>query len=178
MSKKNNKKSKNINRKNYKIESLEPRLMMDATADGWSQELDVINPSSISCFSTSTPEFKNWENTNIRTLFVTDRSTNETRVAKVGDLLGTDKDSLNMASFANTDDVKSDLKKIMSFAIDSLKNDYANTCIQLNDVYKKLRDNTANSTERITLKAKLNAEVNNYFKTRLCSLKWLLTSLK
>ncbi|PWJ67887.1 hypothetical protein SAMN05720473_101771 [Fibrobacter sp. UWB15] len=30
MSKKNKKMSKNINRKNYKIESLEPRLMMDA----------------------------------------------------------------------------------------------------------------------------------------------------
>ncbi|MBR6123853.1 hypothetical protein SAMN05720470_101401 [Fibrobacter sp. UWOV1] len=34
MSKKNNKMSKKNNRKNYKIESLEPRLMMDASMDG------------------------------------------------------------------------------------------------------------------------------------------------
>ena len=33
--KKNNKKSANKNHKNYKIESLEPRLMMDATVNDW-----------------------------------------------------------------------------------------------------------------------------------------------
>ena len=33
--KKNNKKSANKNHKNYKIESLEPRLMMDGTVNDW-----------------------------------------------------------------------------------------------------------------------------------------------
>jgi len=40
MSKKNNK--KNSTRKNYKIESLEPRLMMDAAASQWLEEIDSI----------------------------------------------------------------------------------------------------------------------------------------
>ena len=38
MSKKNNK--KNSTRKSYKIESLEPRLMMDAAASQWLEEID------------------------------------------------------------------------------------------------------------------------------------------
>ena len=43
MSKKNNnKKNKKISRKNYKIESLEPRLLMDATVSQWQEELDSI----------------------------------------------------------------------------------------------------------------------------------------
>ena len=43
--KKNNKKSANKNRKNYKIESLEPRLLMDAShkADDWISEVDAAN---------------------------------------------------------------------------------------------------------------------------------------
>ena len=40
MSKKNNK--KNSTRKSYKIESLEPRLMMDAAASQWLEEIDSI----------------------------------------------------------------------------------------------------------------------------------------
>lgn len=44
MSKKNNKGSKKKNnRKNYKIESLEPRLLMDASVSDWSDELNALN---------------------------------------------------------------------------------------------------------------------------------------
>ena len=44
MSKKNNKGSKKKNnRKNYKIESLEARLLMDAWVSDWSDELNALN---------------------------------------------------------------------------------------------------------------------------------------
>ena len=43
MSKKNNK--KNSTRKNYKIESLEPRLMMDAAANDWINEMQTVEQS-------------------------------------------------------------------------------------------------------------------------------------
>lgn len=44
MSKKNNKGSKKKNnRKNYKIESLEPRLLMDASVNDWNDELNALN---------------------------------------------------------------------------------------------------------------------------------------
>ena len=43
MSKKNNKKSiKKFNHNAYKIESLEPRVMMDADASQWLEEIDSI----------------------------------------------------------------------------------------------------------------------------------------
>ena len=46
MSKKNN--NKKITRNNYRIESLEPRLMMDAAASQWLEEIDSIGLSSYS----------------------------------------------------------------------------------------------------------------------------------
>ncbi len=44
MSKKNikNNKKKNV-RKNFKIEALEPRLLMDASVSDWSDELNALN---------------------------------------------------------------------------------------------------------------------------------------
>lgn len=45
MSKKNNK--KNSTRKNFKIESLEPRLMMDAAANDWLEENTLTDTTSI-----------------------------------------------------------------------------------------------------------------------------------
>ena len=46
MSKKNNKKSiKKFNRNAYKIESLEPRLMMDADANDWINEMQTVEQS-------------------------------------------------------------------------------------------------------------------------------------
>ena len=43
-SKKNNKKTaKKVSRNSYKIESLEPRLLMDASVSDWSDELNALN---------------------------------------------------------------------------------------------------------------------------------------
>ena len=42
----------NSTRKNYKIEALEPRLMMDASADGWNQELYIASTSFSSDLTT------------------------------------------------------------------------------------------------------------------------------
>lgn len=43
-SKKNNKKiAKKVSRNSYKIESLEPRLLMDASVSDWSDELNALN---------------------------------------------------------------------------------------------------------------------------------------
>lgn len=54
MSKKNNKGSKKKNnRKNYKIESLEPRLMMDATVNDWNDELNSLNVGAYTIDSNS-----------------------------------------------------------------------------------------------------------------------------
>lgn len=52
-SKKNNKKSKKNTRKNYKIESLEPRLLMDATAHDWETEIDGITIQNVGAFDDS-----------------------------------------------------------------------------------------------------------------------------
>ena len=50
---KNNKKSANKNRKNYKIESLEPRLMMDASVSDWNDELNALNVGAYTIDSNS-----------------------------------------------------------------------------------------------------------------------------
>lgn len=43
-SKKNNKKTaKKVSRNSYKIESLEPRLLMDASVNDWNDELNALN---------------------------------------------------------------------------------------------------------------------------------------
>ena len=52
-SKKNNKKSANKNRKNYKIESLEPRLLMDASVNDWNDELNALNVGAYTIDSNS-----------------------------------------------------------------------------------------------------------------------------
>ena len=170
MSKKNNKKSsQKNNRKNYRIESLEPRLMMDATADGWNQELDVVDTSAISSIDSSTTAYSNWLNTDIQTLFVEDSSKdaqgnpkNELRVAKVNDLVENDTDALKMLSFDGVDSVRENLKRIMRSVTDSLKKKYANEfCQQFiqKEEYKKLRDGSANALEKISLQAKLDKDV-------------------
>lgn len=51
--KKNNKKSANKKRKNYKIESLEPRLMMDASVNDWNDELNALNVGAYTIDSNS-----------------------------------------------------------------------------------------------------------------------------
>ena len=89
MSKKNNnKKNKKISRKNYKIESLEPRLLMDATVDQWQEELDSISAitthvgqSDFMSASTSN------QNNEIEGLFVKDKNTGDYRKATIGDVI-------------------------------------------------------------------------------------------
>ena len=48
--KKNNKKNR---RNNYKIESLEPRLMMDASVNDWNDELNALNVGAYTIDSNS-----------------------------------------------------------------------------------------------------------------------------
>ena len=48
--KKNNKKNR---RNNYKIEALEPRLMMDASVNDWNDELNALNVGAYTIDSNS-----------------------------------------------------------------------------------------------------------------------------
>lgn len=50
---KKNKKNGNKNRKNYKIEPLEPRLLMDASVSDWSDELNALNVGAYTIDSNS-----------------------------------------------------------------------------------------------------------------------------
>lgn len=50
---KKNKKSKNNKRNSYKIESLEPRLLMDASVSDWSDELNALNVGAYTIDSNS-----------------------------------------------------------------------------------------------------------------------------
>ena len=89
MSKKyNNKKSKKNTRKNYRIESLEPRLLMDATMDQWHEELDSISSATthveqadFNLASTSA------QGNEVDGLLVQDKSTGDFRKATIGDVL-------------------------------------------------------------------------------------------
>lgn len=89
MSKKyNNKKSKKNSRKNYKIESLEPRLLMDATMDQWHEELDLISsaPTHVeqADFNLASASAQGNE---VDGLLVQDKSTGDFRKATIGDVL-------------------------------------------------------------------------------------------
>ncbi len=72
MSKKNNKMSKKNNRKNYKIESLEPRLMMDASMDGQNHELDIASTNFSNDLTTVASA--EWKNSYVETLQTRDSS--------------------------------------------------------------------------------------------------------
>ena len=53
-SKKNNKKTaKKVSRNSYKIESLEPRLLMDASVNDWNDELNALNVGAYTIDSNS-----------------------------------------------------------------------------------------------------------------------------
>ena len=53
-SKKNNKKiAKKVSRNSYKIESLEPRLLMDASVNDWNDELNALNVGAYTIDSNS-----------------------------------------------------------------------------------------------------------------------------
>ena len=53
-SKKNNKKTaKKVSRNSYKIESLEPRLLMDASVNDWNDELKALNVGAYTIDSNS-----------------------------------------------------------------------------------------------------------------------------
>lgn len=89
MSKKNNnKKNKKISRKNYKIESLEPRLLMDATVSQWQEELDSIGTIAThveqSDFNSVSSSNKNNE---IEGLLVKVSGSTDYRKATIGDVL-------------------------------------------------------------------------------------------
>lgn len=60
---KKNKMFKKNNRFDCKIEQLEPRLMMDATADEWNQEALQLDVNAASIF-VSCSDYQKWANTN------------------------------------------------------------------------------------------------------------------
>ena len=89
MSKKNNnKKNKKISRKNYQIESLEPRLLMDATVSQWQEELDSIGTIATHVeqadFNLASASAQGNE---VDGLLVKDSSTGDYRKATIGDVL-------------------------------------------------------------------------------------------
>ena len=87
MSKKNNK--KNSTRKNYKIESLEPRLMMDAAASQWLEEIDSIALSNTAVTALGDNNFysrANWDSKgDVTGLYLQDEDSGEVEtVSKAG----------------------------------------------------------------------------------------------
>ncbi len=96
MSKKNNKNNKNnkkkSTRKNYKIESLEPRLMMDAVVDGWVEEANLVYDSSNGATNDNLKILKNstssaWTNSFVETVQHKDTTKDEYEQCKVSDVI-------------------------------------------------------------------------------------------
>ena len=66
---KNKKNMKNSKKRvnNYKIESLEPRLMMDASMDGWNQEI-LSAQAAINLSDVNKDSSTEWRNSYVETL--------------------------------------------------------------------------------------------------------------
>lgn len=59
---KKNSKNKKNNLNNYKIESLEPRLLMDASVDDWNKDVDAVTVSENLNVSYSIKQLENSSN--------------------------------------------------------------------------------------------------------------------
>ena len=134
MSKKNNKNNKNnkkkSTRKNYKIESLEPRLMMDATLDGWVDEADLArNASNLTVLSYAASSSNAWTKAYVETVQHKNSTTNEYEPCIAEDIIKEGNFDNVLKSSDITDDFKNALigavqDKLVSLGIDLLDEVY------------------------------------------------------
>ena len=103
--KKNNKKNR---RNNYKIEALEPRLMMDATIASWENEA-----SSFSDLPTT--NVKNWLNETFQNVSKVDSSTGSKSSLQVKEVLESEID------VADYEDIKAEIKSQFKDAVDDFR---------------------------------------------------------
>lgn len=147
--KKNNKKSANKNRKNYKIESLEPRLMMDASVSDWENEIDSIDAQLLS----TTNSLSTDTNFNIDNTVIYEKD-GESRIAKFNDIA-------SLATNLDSSDINSGIEKILQEGLSNAKTARKNALLQT-DEYKELnKTNSSLSSEALkALKKKLDDAVN------------------
>ena len=154
---KKNKMFKKNNRFDCKIEQLEPRLMMDASADDWNQEALLLDVNAASIF-VSCSDYQKWANTNIRTLFVEDSSKGEVRVAKAADLID-DNQAISLLSL-NSSEVAS-LKQVMSSASQIAKSSYRQSLLNTAP-FNGINDPNTSAEEKQSLINSLDSAVNQH----------------
>lgn len=147
--KKNNKKSANKNRKNYKIESLEPRLMMDASVTDWENEIDSIDAQLLSTTNTlSTDTNFNIDNTVIY------EEDGVSRIANFNDIAA-------LATNLTRSQINSEVEKILQEGLSNAKTARRTALLQT-DEYKELNktNSSLSSDALIALKKELDDAVN------------------
>ncbi|MDD5942645.1 calcium-binding protein [Fibrobacter sp.] len=154
---KKNKMFKKNNRFDCKIEQLEPRLMMDATADEWNQEALQLDVNAASIF-VSCSDYQKWANTNIRTLFVKDSNNDDVRIAKAKDLID-DNQAISLLSL-NSSEV-ANLKQIMGSASQIAKSSYRQSLLNT-PPYNGINDPNTSAEEKQSLINSLDSAVNQY----------------
>ena len=153
---KKNKMFKKNNRFDCRIEQLEPRLMMDATADDWNQEALQLNVNAASIFVSSS-DYQKWANTNIRTLFVKD-SNNDVRIAKAKDLID-DNQAISLLSL-NSSEV-ANLKQIMGSASQIAKSSYRQSLLNTAP-FNGINDPNTSAEEKQSLINSLDSAVTQH----------------
>ncbi len=147
--KKNNKKSANKNHKNYKIESLEPRLMMDASVSDWENEIDSIDTQLLSTTnSLSTDTNFNIDNTVIY------EEDGVSRIANFNDIAA-------LATNLTRSQINSEVEKILQEGLSNAKTARRTALLQT-DEYKELNktNSSLSSDALIALKKELDDAVN------------------
>ena len=147
--KKNNKKSANKNHKNYKIESLEPRLMMDASVTDWENEIDSIDAQLLS----TTNSLSTDTNFNIDNTVIYEKD-GVSRIAKFNDIAA-------LATNLDSEKINSGIEKILQDGLSNAKTSRRTALLQT-DEYKELnKTNSSLSSEALkALKKKLDDAVN------------------
>ena len=129
-SKKNNKKSKNNKRNSYKIESLEPRLLMDAAASQWNDEIEDMTLSAQTLAALDNANFfkeSNWSQAGmVSGLRHVSGSGEATKVAEVSKadfmkFVGSKLSKNTAKSDEKLDDVKDVLKDALKKAVKKAK---------------------------------------------------------
>ena len=128
--KKNNKKSKNNKRNSYKIESLEPRLLMDAAASQWNDEIEDMTLSAQTLAALDNANFfkeSNWSQAGmVSGLRHVSGSGEATKVAEVSKadfmkFVGSKLSKSTAKSDEKLDDVKDVLKEALKEAVKKAK---------------------------------------------------------
>ena len=144
---KKNKKNGNKNRKNYKIESLEPRLMMDATVADWQNEIDSIDAQLLSTAGSLSTNF------DVHNTVIYEKD-GTSRIAKFNDIAA-------LATNLDSKEINSGIEKILQDGLSNAKTARKNALLQT-DEYKELnKTNSSLSSEALkALKKKLDDAVN------------------